>query len=96
MRSGRIRSALQNLPEQHQQREETQLANWVHTTEVYSSNLWTDYEYARKACDRTGARIHFVINPLEFGPAHPHEKFYTKVALPGLLPYLDNYTIHHG
>ena len=34
--SDRIRSALQNLPEQIQQREETQLANWVHTTEVYT------------------------------------------------------------
>ena len=71
--SGRIRSALQNLPEQLQQREETQLANWVHTTEVYSSSLWTDYECAKKACDRTGARIHFAINPLEFGPEHMHD-----------------------
>ena len=88
--SGRIRSALQNLPEQIQ-REETQLANWVHTTEVYSSSLWTDYEYARKACDRTGARIHFAIYPPQFGPEHPHAKDYTKVAIPGLLPYLDDY-----
>ena len=47
--SDQIRTALQSLPEQIQQREETQLANWVHTTEVYSSTLWTDYEYARKA-----------------------------------------------
>ena len=47
--SDRSRSALQNLPEQIQQREETQFSNWVHTTEVYSSSLWTDYEYARKA-----------------------------------------------
>ena len=86
--SDRIRSALQNLPEQIQQREETQLANWVHTTEVYSSILWTDCE---KACDRTGARIHFAIHPLQFGPAHPHAKDYTKVAIPGLLPYLDDY-----
>ena len=89
--SDQIRTALQNLPEQIQQREETQLANWVHTTEVYRSSLWTDYEYARKACDRTGARVHFVINPLEFGPEHPHAKDYTRVALPGLLPYLDDY-----
>ena len=42
--SDQIRTALQNLPEQIQQREETQLANWVHTTEAYSSSLWTDYE----------------------------------------------------
>ena len=91
--SDQIRSALQNLPEQIQQREETQLANWVHTTEVYSSSLWTDYEYARKACDRTGARIHVAIHPLQFGPEHPHAKDYTKVATPGLLPYLDDYII---
>ena len=51
-----IRGALQNLPEQIQQREESQLASWVHTAEGYPDNLWTDYEYARKACDRTGAR----------------------------------------
>ena len=86
-----IRSALQNLPEQIQQHEEPQLANWVHTTEVYSKSLWTDYEFARKACDRIGARIHFAIRSLEFGPEHPHTKGYTKVALPGLLPYLDDY-----
>ena len=86
-----IRSALQNLPEQIQQHEESQLANWIHTTEVYSNSLWTDYEFARKACDRTGARIHFAIRSLEFGPEHPHAKPYTKVALPGLLPYLDDY-----
>ena len=58
---------------------------------MYSSTLWTDYEYARKACDRTGAQVHFAINPLEFGPEHPHAKRYTKVAIPGLLPYLDDY-----
>ena len=31
--SDQIRSAIQNLPEQIQQHEETQIANWVHTTE---------------------------------------------------------------
>ena len=86
-----IRGALQNLPEQIQQQEESRTANWVHTTDQYSSSLWTDYEYARKACDRTGARINFVIRSLEFGPEHPHAQAYTKVALPGLLPYLDDY-----
>ena len=69
--SDRIRSALQNLPEQIQQREENQLANWVHTTEVYSSSLWTDYEYARKACDRTGARIHFADPSTAVWPGAP-------------------------
>ena len=44
-----------------------------------------------RQCDRTGARVHFAINPLEFGPEHPHAKYYTKVAIPGLLPYLDDY-----
>ena len=39
--SDQIRSALQNLPEQIQQHEESQLANWVHTIEVYSNSLWT-------------------------------------------------------
>ena len=58
---------------------------------MYSNSLWTYYEYARKACDRTGARINFAIGSLEFGPEHPHAKPYTKVALPGLLPYLDDY-----
>ena len=86
-----IRSALQNLPEQIQQQEESQLANWTHTTDVYSNSLWTDYEFARKACNRTGARIKFAIRSLEFGPEHPHAKPYTKVALPGLPPYLDDY-----
>ena len=89
--SGQIRSALQNLPEQLQNQEETQLAMWVHSTDSYNNDLWTDHEYARKACDRTGARIHFVIYPLKFGPDHPHMKNYTKVAIPGLLPYLDDY-----
>ena len=28
---------------------------------------------------------------LEFGPEHPHAQAHTKVALPGLLPYLDDY-----
>ena len=37
------------------------------------------------------ARIHFAIHPLQFGPEHPHAKDYTKVAIPGLLPYLDDY-----
>ena len=89
--SDRIRSALQNFPEQVQQREETQLATWVHTTQEFCSSLWTDYEYARKACDRTGARTNFAIYPLQFGPEHPHAKDYTRVAIPGLLPYLDDY-----
>ena len=66
-------------------------ANWVHTTDQYSSTLWTDYEYARKACDRTGAWITFVIRSLEFGPEHPHAQANAEVALPGLLPYLDDY-----
>ena len=89
--SDQIRSALQNLLEQLQNQEETQLAAWVHSTDGYSSDLWTDMEYARKACDRTGARIHFAIHPMRFGPEHPHMKNYTRVAIPGLLPYLDDY-----
>ena len=28
---------------------------------------------------------------MSFGPDHPHMKNYTKVAIPGLLPYLDDY-----
>ena len=68
--SDQIRSALQNLPEQLQNQEETQLEAWVHSTDSYSSDLWTDMEYARKACDRTGARIHFAIYPFKFGPDH--------------------------
>ena len=64
---------------------------FCNTRAFWSENLWTDYEYARKACDRTGARIHFAIYPLQFGPDHPHMKNYTKVAIPGLLPYLDDY-----
>ena len=89
--SDQIRSALQNLPEQIQNQEETQLSAWVHSTDGYNNDLWTDNEYARKACDRTGARIHFAIYPLRFGPDHPHMKNYTRVAIPGLLPYLDDY-----
>ena len=89
--SDQIRSALQNLPEQIQNQEETQLAAWVHSTDGYSNDLWTDMEYARKACDRTGAQIHFAIYPMRFGPEHPHMKNYTRVAIPGLLPYLDDY-----
>ena len=41
--------------------------------------------------DRTGARIRFAIHPLQFGPERPHTRNYTKVAIPGLLPYLDDY-----
>ena len=89
--SDQIRGALQNLSEQIQQQEESQIASWVHTPDKYPDNLWTDYEYARKACERTGARINFVIRSLEFGPDHPHAKHWNKVALPGLLPYLDDY-----
>ena len=89
--SDQIRSALQNLPEQMQNQEETQLAAWVHSTDGYNNDLWTDMEYARKACDRTGARIHFAIYPMRFGPEHPHMKNYTRVAIPGLLPYLGDY-----
>ena len=90
--SNRIRSALQNLPEQLQNQEETQLEVWVHSTDRYDTgDLWTDVEYAKKACDRTGARIYFEIQLLSFGPDHPHMKPYTKVAIQGLLPYLDDY-----
>ena len=90
--SDQIRSALQNLPEQIQNQEDTQLASWVHSTDHYDTgDLWTDMEYARKACDRTGARIHFAVYPMRFGPEHPHMKNYTRVAIPGLLPYLDDY-----
>ena len=81
-----IRGALQNLPEQIQQQEESRTANWIHTTEPYPDNLWTDYEYA-------GARINFVIRSLESGPEHPDAQSYTKVPLPGRLPYLDDYII---
>ena len=28
---------------------------------------------------------------MRFGPEHPHMKNYTRVAIPGLLPYLDDY-----
>ena len=92
--SDQVRGALQNLPEQIQQNEESQLANWVHTTENYPDNLWMDCEYARKACDRTGARIIFVIRSLEFGPDHPHSKPWNKVAIHNLLPYLDDYIMN--
>ena len=45
--SNRIRSALQNLPEQLQNQEETQLEVWVHSTDRYDTgDLWTDVEYA--------------------------------------------------
>ena len=70
--SDQIREALQDLPEQLQQSEESQLANWVHTTEDYLDNLWMDCEYARKACTRTGARINFDIRPFEFRAPLPH------------------------
>ena len=90
--SSQIRSALQNLPEQIQNQEETQLEVWVHSTDRYDTgDLWTDVEYAKKACDRTGARIYFEIQLLSFGPEHPHMKPYTRVAIQGLLPYLDDY-----
>ena len=90
--SNQIRSALQNLPEQLQNQEETQLEVWVHSTDRYDTgDLWTDVEYAKKACDRTGARIYFAIQLLSFGPEHPHMKPYTRVAIQGLLPYLDDY-----
>ena len=90
--SDQIRSALQNFSEQIQNQEETQLEAWVHSTDRYDTgDLWTDMEYARKACDRTGARIHFAIHPMRFGPEHPHMKSYTRVSIPGLLPYLDDY-----
>ena len=46
--SDQIREALQDLPEQLQQNEESQLASWVHTTEDYPDNLWMDCEYAKK------------------------------------------------
>ena len=59
----------------------------VATTVIFGP-IW---RYARKACDRTGARIHFAIHPMRFGPEHPHMKNYTRVAIPGLLPYLDDY-----
>ena len=45
--SDQIRDALQDLPEQIQQREESRLANWLHTTENYPDNLWMDCEYAK-------------------------------------------------
>ena len=50
--SDQIREALQDLPEQIQQCEESQLASWVHTTDDYPDNLWMDCEYARKAWAR--------------------------------------------
>ena len=59
-------SALQNLPEQIQNQEETQLEVWVHSTDRYDTETYADAEYAKKACDRTGARIHFEIQLLSF------------------------------
>ena len=85
-----IRGALQNLPEQTQQQEESRTANWVHTTDAYSDSLWTDYEYARKACDRTGARINFVIRSLGFGPEHPHAQ---QGCSSGPTAFLDDYIV---
>ena len=31
------------------------------------------------------------LSVLELGPEHPHAKTYTRVSIPGLLPYLDDY-----
>ena len=91
--SDQARKALQDPPEQLQQSEESQLANWVRTTENYPDNLWMDCEHAKKACTRTGcARINFDIQPFEFGPQHPHATGYRNtVVIHDLLPYLDGY-----
>ena len=55
--SDQIRSALQNLPEQLQNQEETQLEAWVHSTDNFSSDLWTDMEYGRRV---TGQEREFI------------------------------------
>ena len=47
--SDEIRGALQDLPEQIQQNEDSQLASWVHTTDECPESLWMDCEYARTA-----------------------------------------------
>ena len=41
----------------------------------------------------TGQEREFISRsiPFKFGPDHPHMKAYTKVAIQGLLPYLDDY-----
>ena len=90
--SDQIREALQDLPEQLQQNEESQLADWVHSTDEYPSNLWMDCEYAKKVCERTGSRVHLDVRPFEFGTDHPHARGNrNKVVLHDLMPYLDDY-----
>ena len=55
--SDQIRGALNDLPDQLQQNEESQLADWTHSPDEYPTNLWMDCEYAKKARERTGARV---------------------------------------
>ena len=55
--ANQIRGALDHLPEQLQQNMEPQLAEWVHSTVDYAEKLWLSCEYAKKACERTSARI---------------------------------------
>ena len=49
--SDQIREALSDLPERLQQNAESQLVDWVHSTDEYPSNLWMNCEYAQKACE---------------------------------------------
>ena len=93
--SDKIREALQDLPEQLQQNEDSQPANWDHSTDDYPDNLWMDFECAKKACVRTGARVNLDVRPFEFGTDHPHALGYrNKVVLRDLMPYLDDYIMN--
>ena len=94
--SDQIREALHDLPEQLQQSEESQLADWIHSTDEYPTNLWMDCEYAKKACERTSARINMDVQTFKHHADHPHAQHYVnKVVIHDLMPmpYLDDYTM---
>ena len=64
--------SLGHLVEQLQQNMESQLAEWVHSTEDYPNNLWLSCEYATKACHRTGARVHMDRQEFNHHMQHPY------------------------
>ena len=90
--SDQIRGTLDHLGEQLQQNMELQLAERPHTTDDYPENVWLSCEYASKACQRTGARLNMDGQEFNLLMQHPNETM--KVALNGLMPYLDDYIMN--
>ena len=86
-----INSAVSSLGEQLQQKQDDEIALWIHATEQ-DDHLFQQHEFAQKACEQTGGEIRMTGFRFDNSSVHPQSTM-DPVILSQLLSYLDDWNM---